>query len=467
MGKINKMNFELRYTLEVWLKSRKPEHRLIVQASTEDGSDGITNSPIGMSWQYVRERGNSVACQVGNHKNLVLCAISSATDMRRRQQNPINRKTILETLSKRGIKNISLDPSKYFASLPTYKFVISPEGNGIDCHRHYEALMAGCIPIVEESELIRKKYGNVPILYTRDYSEISEAYLTEKYEEMLKKEWNFANLFINNWNEEEQELIKLRGNFWCMRLAGEPWYLEKCITATGDNGRLCNQIIRNLATSLIAEKHNLKAVYFNSAKISMLGIDFFSGSRYFNETKEIHDSDFFPIMQAETIDYNLNPNGDYFQTKEITRFLHSYLHSDKIKTKIMQKNQFNARYGANNDLFIHIRLGDVADKNPGIQYYLNAIQMVKYDNLYISTDTPWHDIVKKIFSIYPQAKLVQTDEITTIQIASTCKNVILSHGSFSAVIGYLSFFSTIYYPKYEPDKIWYGDMFSIDGWIRV
>lgn len=214
-------------------------------------------------------------------------------------------------------------------------------------------------------------------------------------------------------------------------------------------------------------KHNLKAVYFNSAKISMLGIDFFSGSRYFNETKEIHDSDFFPIMQAETIDYNLNPNGDYFQTKEITRFLHSYLHSDKIKTKIMQKNQFNARYGANNDLFIHIRLGDVADKNPGIQYYLNAIQMVKYDNLYISTDTPWHDIVKKIFSIYPQAKLVQTDEITTIQIASTCKNVILSHGSFSAVIGYLSFFSTIYYPKYEPDKIWYGDMFSIDSWIRV
>lgn len=143
------------------------------------------------------------------------------------------------------------------------------------------------------------------------------------------------------------------------------------------------------------------------------------------------------------------------------------MHSDKIKTKIMQKNRFNARYGKNNDLFIHIRLGDVADKNPGIQYYLNAIQMIKYDNLYISTDSPSHHIVGKIFSIYPQTKLVQTDEITTIQFASTCKNVILSHGSFSAVIGYLSFFSTIYYPKYDPDKIWYGDMFSIDGWIRV
>lgn len=44
---------------------------------------------------------------------------------------------------------------------------------------------------------------------------------------------------------------------------------------------------------------------------------------------------------------------------------------------------------------------------------------------------------------------------------------ILSHGSFSAVIGYLSFFSNVYYPEYELNKIWYGDMFSIDNWIKL
>jgi len=35
------------------------------------------------------------------------------------------------------------------------------------------------------------------------------------------------------------------------------------------------------------------------------------------------------------------------------------------------------------------------------------------------------------------------------------------------VIGYLSFFSNIYYPPYEKGKIWYGDMFSIPGWKEI
>jgi hypothetical protein len=67
---------------------------------------------------------------------------------------------------------------------------------------------------------------------------------------------------------------------------------------------------------------------------------------------------------------------------------------------------------------------------------------------------------------YPDAKIIYLDEISTFQFASTCKHIILSHGSFSAMIGYLSFFSTVHYPKYEADKIWYGDMFSIEGWIQ-
>ena len=64
------------------------------------------------------------------------------------------------------------------------------------------------------------------------------------------------------------------------------------------------------------------------------------------------------------------------------------------------------------------------------------------------------------------SKIIDYNEQLTIQFATTCKNIILSHGSFSAIIGYLSFYSTIYYPEYEINKIWFGDMFSIDGWIK-
>ena len=124
------------------------------------------------------------------------------------------------------------------------------------------------------------------------------------------------------------------------------------------------------------------------------------------------------------------------------------------------------RYNTNNDLFIHIRLTDVSDFNPGINYYLNMIKNITFDNLYISTDEITHNIVETIIRLYPKCNLIQYDEIATIQFASTCKNIILSHGSFSSVIGYLSFFSNIYYPEYEKDKIWYGDMFSIKNWIK-
>lgn len=112
----------------------------------------------------------------------------------------------------------------YFESLPKYKFVISPEGNGVDCNRHYEALMAGCIPIVELNPIIQAKYGDVPILYTQDYSEITPTYLEEKYAEMLDRKWDFSRLFLSSWSSEEQMLIKYRGDYWCKKLVNKCWY---------------------------------------------------------------------------------------------------------------------------------------------------------------------------------------------------------------------------------------------------
>jgi len=68
---------------------------------------------------------------------------------------------------------------------------------------------------------------------------------------------------------------------------------------------------------------------------------------------------------------------------------------------------------------------------------MNTIKTIEYDNIFIATDSPSHDIIQTLFSTYPDSKFVNWDEIDIIQFASTCKNIILSHGSFSAVIGVL------------------------------
>ena len=239
------------------------------------------------------------------------------------------------------------------------------------------------------------------------------------------------------------------------------------MNTTGHNGRLGNQIIRNLAVSLLAEKHNLKVDYYNKELINKLGIELFSGSNSYNSIQYLTDDNYFTIYNSDELNYILNSNNNYFQTKAITNFLYDYLHKDKIKSNIIGNNPFKERYTKNNDLFINIRLTDAAHFNPGITYYINAIKNIIFDNLYISTDDTNNNMVKELLKLYPSSQLINFDEITTFQFASTCKHIILSHGSFSAVIGYLSFFSNIYYPEYELNKIWYGDMFSIDNWIKL
>ena len=83
------------------------------------------------------------------------------------------------------------------------------------------------------------------------------------------------------------------------------------------------------------------------------------------------------------------------------------------------------------------------------------------------TDDNYNDMILELLKEYPCAKRIDGEEKEIIQYASTCKNIILSHGSFSAIIGYLAFYSEIYYPEYEAEKMWYGDMFSIEKWKRV
>jgi len=97
-----------------------------------------------------------------------------------------------------------LPPSEYFSNLGKYKFVISPEGNGIDCYRHYETWLSKGIPIIEYNSFIEKKYSTLPILWTRDYSEINDNYLNSIYPKFLDKNYDFRRLLLTKYNPRIQ-----------------------------------------------------------------------------------------------------------------------------------------------------------------------------------------------------------------------------------------------------------------------
>jgi len=235
---------------------------------------------------------------------------------------------------------------------------------------------------------------------------------------------------------------------------------------TGNNGRFCNQLIRNIAFSFVAKKHNLHVTYYNKDKISSLGIDLFCGENAYDNTVQIKNDNYFDILEMDKIDYNLDPNEDYFQCQNIVDTVFDFIRSDVVKEKIISMNPFRERYRNNNDVFIHIRLGDVPYHNPGLAYYLHCLSLIEFDNLYVATDSMHHPIIYKLHKKYRQMKLIDYDEVGTIQFGSTCKHIILSHGSFSAVIGYLGFFSDVWFLNKK--LTWCPiDMFLDRGWNAI
>lgn len=214
----------MTYSLKEWQGVYKDPSSLIVQASSDNDDDAWQPHPIGMSYQYLNMVSLGKDIQIGEHTSLVHCSMRDGTDGARRKGQPITRMTILETLKKNGIINTFTSYQEYFISLPNYKFVVSPEGNGIDCHRHYEAIIAGCIPIIEDNSMVREKYAGLPVLYTKDYSEITQEYLTSVYDTMITTQYDFSRVFLDFYSPSQIEIIKRQSKYWCTKLVGRQYY---------------------------------------------------------------------------------------------------------------------------------------------------------------------------------------------------------------------------------------------------
>jgi len=97
-----------------------------------------------------------------------------------------------------GRIKISVTDEKFYQEMNKFKFVLSPRGAGLDCHRTWEALYLGCIPIVLSSS-IDEIYQDLPVLVVQNWSELSEELLEKIWEEYKEKEWNMEKLRLDYW----------------------------------------------------------------------------------------------------------------------------------------------------------------------------------------------------------------------------------------------------------------------------
>lgn len=87
--------------------------------------------------------------------------------------NPIERQAARAACLKAGFpfNEGRISPRRHRKQLMNSYFVISPPGNGLDCHRTWEAIYLGCIPIVLRSALAEEFTRNLPIFAVDDWGD--------------------------------------------------------------------------------------------------------------------------------------------------------------------------------------------------------------------------------------------------------------------------------------------------------
>ena len=94
-----------------------------------------------------------------------------------------------------------LTRNKTFINQSKYAFVLSPHGNGLDCHRTWEALILGCIPIVKTSP-IDDLFDELPVLIVKDWGDLTKELLEKTINEYRNMTFNYDKLTFKYWMDK-------------------------------------------------------------------------------------------------------------------------------------------------------------------------------------------------------------------------------------------------------------------------
>ena len=77
------------------------------------------------------------------------------------------------------VEDQRVDYTNFLLNLARHKFVLSPRGNAIDCHRHWEVLYMRRVPVMKRHPYLEELFKDYPVLFVDKYSDITKDLLLE------------------------------------------------------------------------------------------------------------------------------------------------------------------------------------------------------------------------------------------------------------------------------------------------
>ena len=144
-----------------------------------DGVEGVTPIPQGLENRFRRRNGIMRPYLRRIDKE---CGIEEEINIRERSffscfkvdTNPIERTAAREISIANGVWGPAerIEPKQYRNIVAKSLFVISPPGNGIDCHRTWESIYLGAVPVVKRGFLADTLSAHLPILVVNEWQEV-------------------------------------------------------------------------------------------------------------------------------------------------------------------------------------------------------------------------------------------------------------------------------------------------------
>ena len=114
--------------------------------------------------------------------------------------NLTSRNYALETISKNPdvFVETGISFEQYVQRLQASRFVISPPGNAIEAHRHWESMYMGAVPVMLSQDKLECLNG-LPILEIDAWESLPRLNLTSIWEDITRSSWHIERLYMSYW----------------------------------------------------------------------------------------------------------------------------------------------------------------------------------------------------------------------------------------------------------------------------